>query len=86
MGLKCGGCGYSLTGLTGTMCPECGGEFNVEDTLAASLAYAFDLDRPRPDKIRQIRYELLASVLGLAMLVLAGYLIQGCFRGMLPFF
>lgn len=33
LGLKCAGCGYSLTGLTEFTCPECGVEFDLGERL-----------------------------------------------------
>ena len=84
IGLKCDGCGYSLTGLTGDKCPECGDEFNVEDLFAAFLANEFTLDRPGSDFGRtagsaSIGRVILAVVLLLAIFIFAAYLFRNPF-------
>ena len=37
IGLRCAKCGYSLTGLTGSECPECGQDFDVGDMIDESV-------------------------------------------------
>ena len=34
-GIPCPTCGYDMTGLKGTRCPECGSEFTLDELLAA---------------------------------------------------
>jgi hypothetical protein len=38
--LTCPTCGYNLTGLRGTRCPECGNEFTLDQLLASQPSHA----------------------------------------------
>lgn len=44
IGIVCARCGYSLTGLTGARCPECGETFDVEKMFIHSLVDEFGFD------------------------------------------
>jgi hypothetical protein len=52
-GIPCPTCGYDMTGLNGTRCPECGSEFTVGELLAAHprvRRWSWSGDPPAPDQ------------------------------------
>lgn len=75
IGIVCARCGYSLTGLTGASCPECGETFDVEKMFTHSLVDEFEFDGRKTvekwDSFSVYRVVLVLSVLiAIAALVL----------------
>ena len=86
IGMECARCGYSLTGLTGAKCPECGETFDVENMFAHSLVDEFGFDDRSTDEdsagVDAYRVALMLLVLiAIAVIVL----LNALFGPLLPF-
>ena len=66
-GLKCPACGYSLEGLSSTICPECGEVFDPDWLYSADYEHAFQWT-PRRNLIAWLACTLMAG----ALLIAAG--------------
>jgi RNA polymerase subunit RPABC4/transcription elongation factor Spt4 len=57
MGINCIGCGYALTGIDSTICPECGREFDPDDArtftrVVERPARVYEGPLPEAERIR----------------------------------